>query len=253
MSNWSIEALAKRWKLETWLTKVKKGYKVPDLFLHGGQATGKSLFCQLLGKLLEQPAQLVQTEKYVTWAFSKFVVYEDILMPSEQWLKRHKAKLVYTGEVPLDAVSISNKCKPPTSAAVGPNPKDIAGKARVRITAMPSAGIIHGSHAMMHGVKKYDAYNWRAKDIEAHSYVDAIIRHVLDWFEGEECAGDSGAHHLGHAIAGCAILLDAQEIGCLIDDRPTTPKSKAIATKLFKRLSARIEEFELHLPRKEAH
>ena len=43
----------------------------------------------------------------------------------------------------------------------------------------------------------------------------------MSWFEGQEAAGDSNVHHLGHVVACAGILLDAQATGNLVDDRPT--------------------------------
>jgi hypothetical protein len=108
----------------------------------------------------------------------------------------------------------------PRSKAKGVNPKDLVGLTKVSISKFPAIGTIMGAHAMMDGAGKYGAYNWRHKDVVAHIYSDAAQRHILEWFEGEELANDSKVHHLGHAIACCAILLDAQANGNLIDDRP---------------------------------
>ena len=74
--------------------------------------------------------------------------------------------------------------------------------------------------AMMDGAEKYGPYNWRKISVRASIYIDAAKRHLDAWFEGQECASDSKVHHLGHALACCAILLDAQACGRLIDDRP---------------------------------
>src|ERR1700680_3709633 len=107
------------------------------------------------------------------------------------------------------------------SKATGPNPKDLIGAKKVSLTKFPAIGLLHGAHAMMDGAAKYGPYNWREKSVQAHIYVDAAKRHMDAWFEGEETASDSGVHHLGHALACCAILLDAQANDGLIDDRPT--------------------------------
>lgn len=101
------------------------------------------------------------------------------------------------------------------------NPKDLVGNKKVSVTKLPSVAILHAARAMMDGAEKYGPYNWRAKKVIASIYVDAAIRHLLTWFEGQETAKDSGVHHLGHAIACEAILLDALETGNLVDDRPT--------------------------------
>lgn len=108
----------------------------------------------------------------------------------------------------------------PASKATTSNPKDLQGLKKVSITKLPYVGILHGAHAMMDGATKYGPYNWREKDVIASIYVDAAFRHLGAWLEGQEEAGDSFVHHLGHVVACCAILLDAQAHGNLIDDRP---------------------------------
>ncbi|MHC4332187.1 MAG: dATP/dGTP diphosphohydrolase domain-containing protein [Planctomycetota bacterium] len=131
---------------------------------------------------------------------------------------------------------------PPESKADSVNPKDLIGNTKVSITKLPSVAIIHGAHAMMDGAGKYGAYNWRAKDVVASIYVDAAYRHLMAWFEGEEIADDSKVHHLGHAIACCAILLDAGESGNLIDDRPHSHDSYRVASRVLDRLRQKILE-----------
>ena len=106
------------------------------------------------------------------------------------------------------------------SKATTVNPKDLVGNTKVAISRFPVIGTIMGSMAMMDGADKYGPYNWRDKDVIAHIYVDAMFRHIFDWWEGQERASDSLVHHLGHLIACAAILLDAQATGHLIDDRP---------------------------------
>lgn len=118
------------------------------------------------------------------------------------------------------------------------NPKDLLGQKKISITKLPAIAVLHGAHAMMDGAKKYGPYNWRAKQVIASIYIDACKRHLDAWFEGEETAEDSKVHHLGHAIACLGILLDAQETGNLIDDRPVTDTNKDVYVKVAKRLQA---------------
>lgn len=108
----------------------------------------------------------------------------------------------------------------PKSKATTTNPKDLVGNTKVSLTKFPAIGTIQGAMAMMDGAVKYGPYNWRDKAVIASIYIDAAKRHMDDWFEGQEKASDSQVHHLGHAIACCAILLDAQWTGNLVDDRP---------------------------------
>lgn len=104
------------------------------------------------------------------------------------------------------------------------NPKTLIGVKKVSLSKIPSAALVHCAMAMMDGAKKYQKYNWRETNVEAEIYVDAAMRHILSWYDGEDCAQDSGVHHLGHAMACMAIVLDAMETGNLIDDRPVKGK-----------------------------
>lgn len=116
------------------------------------------------------------------------------------------------------------------------NPKDLIGSKKVSITKFPMVALIHGAHAMMNGASKYGPYNWRGNAVVASIYVDAAIRHLASWFEGEEVAEDSGVHHLGHAMACMAILLDAQATGNLYDDRPGSGKLVEVLNSLNERI-----------------
>ena len=78
---------------------------------------------------------------------------------------------------------------------------------------MPAVAIAHEACALMDGNDKYGPYNWRDKAVSARIYVDACKRHLDAWLEGEDTSSDAGVHHLGHARACLAILLDAQEYG----------------------------------------
>ncbi len=112
------------------------------------------------------------------------------------------------------------KDNPITAATI--NPKDALGAAKVPLSLVPAVAIIHAAEAFRDGIKKHGgSYNWREKKVKASDCVDAAMRHILSWFDGEEFAVDSGVHHLGHAIARLAIILDAYEVGALVDDRPT--------------------------------
>ena len=101
------------------------------------------------------------------------------------------------------------------------NPKDLVGVRKPRLSLVPPVSLVYQALAMQDGADKYQPYNWRKKKIQAGIYVDACLRHLLAWFDGEEAAEDSGLPHLAHAIACLGILIDAVEGGNLIDNRPT--------------------------------
>ena len=128
----------------------------------------------------------------------------------------------------------------PTSRALGSNPKDMLGAKKPDATKVPAIAIAHESLAMMDGAGKYDAYNWRANKVVASIYIAACKRHLDLWFEGEEEASDSGCHHLGHARACLGILLDAQETGNLLDDRPATETSRGVLQRVYDKISSKI-------------
>lgn len=100
------------------------------------------------------------------------------------------------------------------------NPKDLIGSKKPRLSLVSPAGIIYESLAMQNGADKYGGYNWRDKKVQAMIYIEACMRHLLSWLDGEEVAADSGVPHLAHAKACLGILIDAKETGNLIDNRP---------------------------------
>lgn len=131
---------------------------------------------------------------------------------------------------------------PPKSKAFGTNPKDLLGAKKPDFTKIPSVALAHESLAMMDGAGKYGPYNWRDNKVQAMIYVAACMRHLTAWMEGEEEAEDSGCHHLGHARACLGILLDAQETGNLIDDRPVAQNgsSRGVLARVMAKIAAKI-------------
>lgn len=114
------------------------------------------------------------------------------------------------------------------------NPKDRAAQGKLRLSLVPPVAIAHEAAAMTDGANKYGPYNWRTRKVAASIYLDALKRHVDSWFDGEEVAPDSKVHHLGHARACLGIILDAQETGNLVDDRPVPGRAAAVITRLKK-------------------
>lgn len=111
-----------------------------------------------------------------------------------------------------------------TPSAPDDNPKTAFGLKKPAMSSVPPTALIHLSRAMSDGRKKYGHMNWREKKVSSTIYYDAAMRHLMAWFDGEETAEDSGVHHLGHAMACLAIILDASENNNLNDDRPTKGK-----------------------------
>lgn len=100
------------------------------------------------------------------------------------------------------------------------NPKTAVGVSKVPMHFIPPVALVHLGLAMEDGGGKYGLMNWREFTVSSSVYYDAILRHLLSWWDGEDAASDSGVHHLGHVMACCAILLDAEDRVRLNDDRP---------------------------------
>lgn len=125
------------------------------------------------------------------------------------------------------------------------NPKTLTGNSKVPVlSVIPPASIIAQATAMRYGAffaprtdgtKGYGPYNWRDQPIEAHVYIDAAMRHLMQWFDGDEseiiCDDEGRAidevSHLAFALATIGILLDAKANETLIDDRPKARRAAA--------------------------
>ena len=99
------------------------------------------------------------------------------------------------------------------------NPK--ANTKKTDLSLVPPVALLHLGEAMMDGASKYGPYNWRSTGASARVYVAAAMRHLGCWLDGQENAQDSGVHNLAGVMACCAILLDAQSLGVMEDDRPS--------------------------------
>lgn len=99
------------------------------------------------------------------------------------------------------------------------NPKDILGSDKLPLHLWPTTATATGSLALLDGMLKYGRSNWRVAGVRASIYIDAAIRHIYKYLEGEDFDPDSGVPHLGHALACLAILVDAKAAGKLNDDR----------------------------------
>lgn len=104
------------------------------------------------------------------------------------------------------------------------NPKDAIGSTKPGLATVPSTALMALGAAHYDGARKYGAFNWRTAGVRASIYREAIDRHLLAWWEGENTAPDSLVHHLAHVMACCAILIDATSCDKLNDDRPTPSK-----------------------------
>jgi hypothetical protein len=112
------------------------------------------------------------------------------------------------------------------------NPKTMHGIQKPSMFNVPTTALLHLMGAMANGAKKYGPYNWRSKNVSASIYYDAAMRHLMAWIDGEDIAEDSGVHHLGHVMACCAIILDAETQKTLNDNRPVRGKFSSLVKEM---------------------
>lgn len=113
------------------------------------------------------------------------------------------------------------------------NPKDAAGSLKSPLGLVPMSALVVESEVLRYGayVKSYGPYNWRDENIDVQRYIDATLRHVHAWADGQNDDEESGLSHLAHARATLGILIDALSLGCVIDSRPRKGAGPALLKK----------------------
>lgn len=112
---------------------------------------------------------------------------------------------------------------PNATALVDSNLKTAAATNKPRMSDVPPVALMALGAAMSNGKNKYGRFNWRETGSTSSVFYDAMLRHLVDWYNGEDFAEDSKVHHLAHIMASCAILLDSSLHGKLNDDREMKP------------------------------
>lgn len=111
------------------------------------------------------------------------------------------------------------------------NPKDRLGVKKAPLSLVPMRGMILEAYAFAEGARKYGEFNWRRKAVRRRVYLEAILRHAIAALAGEDIDPDTivrdeagrvifaGLPHEAKIRACCGIILDAEAVGNLIDDR----------------------------------
>lgn len=127
------------------------------------------------------------------------------------------------------------------------NPKDAVGVKKVPFSTVPSEVIAEIGLAMMEGARKYGRHNYRIAGVRASVYYDALFRHVIAWWEGEDVDPDSGLNHVVKALSTLTVLRDAMINDKLTDDRPPSLKAGWVA-ELNEKAAAIIDKHPDSLP-----
>jgi len=113
-----------------------------------------------------------------------------------------------------------------------PNPKKAFGAQKPDLALIPPVANLHMAMAFENGAAKYNAFNWRVDPVEAMTYIAAAKRHLDLFLDGQDYSSDAVVHNLGHVMACCAIVIDSQEQGILIDNRPPPGRSEEVQQRL---------------------
>lgn len=100
------------------------------------------------------------------------------------------------------------------------NPKDALGIKKLPMHCVSCAVMAELGLAMMEGGRKYGTHNYRAMGVRGSVYYDAVFRHLMQWWEGEDIDPDSGVSHVTKAIACLVVLRDSMIMENWEDDRP---------------------------------
>lgn len=90
-----------------------------------------------------------------------------------------------------------------------------------QLSLIPYTALHQLTRALEFGAKKYGRDNWK-RGMNYTRLIDATLRHILAFNEGENRDKESGISHLGHAMANLAFLIDYT-----IKQRGTDDRTKA--------------------------
>jgi hypothetical protein len=127
------------------------------------------------------------------------------------------------------------------------NPKDMIGTRKAPLSTVPMGVIVEMGVGMLEGAAKYGRHNYRCAGVRASVYYDAVMRHMIAWWEGEDIDPDSGLSHVTKAMCTLAVLRDAQMQGMCTDDRP--PKSVEFYPAMNSAAGAMLDKHEDKSPR----
>jgi hypothetical protein len=103
------------------------------------------------------------------------------------------------------------------------DPKGQAGSLKAPLGLVPPYAMEQTAWVHKLGAEKYGPWNWRETGVCASTYVNAILRHLNAWRDGESLDPESGITHLAHIACSANILMDAEVCGKLQDDRNKRP------------------------------
>jgi hypothetical protein len=123
--------------------------------------------------------------------------------------------------IPAEQI-MAGDAQPPATKPT--NPKDAVGVLKYAMSYVSAPVLAEIAVGMTEGGHKYGRHNYRVIGVRGSIYYDATMRHLMQWWEGEDLDPDSGLSHITKAITSLVVLRDAMIQGKFNDDRP--PKTK---------------------------
>jgi len=100
----------------------------------------------------------------------------------------------------------------------GEGKKYDAGKPPVSL--IPREAIEAMARVLAFGAQKYGRWNWR-QGMAWSRVIDACLRHLIAYADGEDCDPETGESHMAHVLACAAFLVTYRARGIGSDDRHT--------------------------------
>ena len=117
----------------------------------------------------------------------------------------------------------------------------MVGVRKAPMSTVPANVLAEIGVAMLEGSVKYGRHNYRAAGVRASVYYDAVMRHLMAWWEGEDIDTDSNMNHITKALSCLVVLRDAQMQQMYTDDRP--PKSKVFYEELHQKSAIILDKY----------
>lgn len=86
------------------------------------------------------------------------------------------------------------------------------------ISLIPRSALLGAANVLNFGKQKYAAHNWR-KGMEWSRLIDATLRHLMAFNEGEDKDSESNLNHLHHALVDIMFLCEYYDSKLGKDDR----------------------------------
>lgn len=114
------------------------------------------------------------------------------------------------------------------------NPKDVIGSNKVPLGLVPGTTMAYLAIGHLEGDLKYGRVNWREAGVRTMIYIDACLRHLAKFRDGEWDDPVTKVPHLANALACLSIIVDAYHSGKLVDDRPKSAPTAEVIEDLSK-------------------